>query len=1068
MFNLNCITMKRIKLFLTCILASVAIAATAQTRVAGVVVSSEDGEPVAGASVVVSGTTIGTLTGVDGKFVLASVPKDAETVIVSFIGMKTVVVPVSGNMKVVLEPDSIFLSDVIVVAYGTASRQSLTGAVAAVGTETIEKTISSSVTAALEGAAPGVQVNNTYGEPGSDPTIRIRGFGSVNGSNSPLYVVDGYPFQGNISDINSNDIESMTVLKDATSAALYGNRASNGVILITTKSAKAGKPTVTFTTNQGLYTRGIPEYERLDADAWMTQEWIGTRNYAMSTASLSLDADAAATWANTNLVSGVILNNIYNKDDDALFDANGKLLGTILPGYTDLDWEKELVKKGKRQQYGVSFSSNSDKYNVFSSLDYMNEEGYILNTNFERLSARVNSSFTPNKWFKGGINLSGTSQVQNYNSNANGSYYANPFYQLRYEAPIYPIYKHNADGSIMVDDAGEKVYDTDSDWRSNRHIIYERLRDYQRNRRLTLDMSAFGTLILPLGFEFTVKGNMNYRQRSNIKYDNPEIGDGATNNGRYSQYEYHYKTTNFQQQLYWSRQIAQSHIDVLAAHENYEYTYDYLYGMNSNMSIPGIFEMGNFTVNSSQPTGFSYIDRTESYLGRVRYNYAEKYFLDASFRRDGSSRFSQKSRWGNFWSLGASWDITAEDFMKSVPQFNFLKARASFGEAGNTGSIDYYAYQSLYELDKNGGNAALYKMQLAADELRWETSQTLDIALEGRVYDRANFSVGYFDKTSKDLLFDVPLPSSAGSYIWGDYPYMTQSQNIGSVSNRGWEISLDVDILRSNGFVWNVGTDATFMKNTILSLPDGEDIAAGTRRYSEGHSIYEFYTYHYEGVDQMTGRALYTMDPEKKEGATATQFVTINGTDYALDTAVALRDFRGSALPTVYGSVHTTLSYKGLSLYVLGTYSLGGLLLDSGYQDLMGHAANSPRAIHVDALKSWNGAPTGMTETSENRIDPNGIPVYDLNLSTYSNATSDRWLTDASYFVLKNVTLSYTFPRKNLLPLGIESLSVNAGIENAFTLTARQGINPQYSFSGGQDATYFTARIFNFGATLKF
>ena len=188
----------------------------------------------------------------------------------------------------------------------------------------------------------------------------------------------------------------------------------------------------------------------------------------------------------------------------------------------------------------------------------------------------------------------------------------------------------------------------------------------------------------------------------------------------------------------------------------------------------------------------------------------------------------------------------------------------------------------------------------------------------------------------------------------------------------------------------------------------------------------------------------------------------------ALDTAVGLRDFRGSALPSVYGSVHTTLSYKGLSLYVLGTYSLGGLLLDSGYSNLMGHAANSPRALHVDVLKSWNGVPDGMTETSANRIDPNGIPIYDLNLNTYSNATSDRWLTDASYFVLKNVTLSYTFPKKNLLPLGIESLSINAGIENAFTLTARQGINPQYSFSGGQDATYFTARIFNFGATLKF
>ena len=1065
--------MKKAKLFFSALFVLLGVTLYAQNiTVKGTVTDASNGESLPAASVILQGTTQGVTADVQGNF---SIPAPRNGVLlVSMIGYQTATVPVDGRsvIDVALQPDSEFLDNVIVVAYGTASRASLTGAVAAVNNETIEKTISSSVTAALEGAAPGVQVNNTYGEPGTDPKIRIRGFGSVNGSNDPLYVVDGFPFQGNINDLNSNDIESMTVLKDATSAALYGNKGSNGVIIITTKKAKnEGKPVVTFTTNHGLYTRGLREYDRIGADDWMEMEWRGYRNYAMSSSALGYDEAKAGAFATKNLVADVIKNNIYNAASDALFDANGQLVAQIKDGYTDLDWEKELVKKGYRREYGVSLGSTGDKYNVFASLDYMNEDGYILNTNFERYSARVNSTFTPVSWFKGGVNLSASKQDQNYNKNAKETYFANPFHLLRFEAPIYPIYLHNADGSIVLDDSGEKVYDTVSEWRSNRHIIYERLRDFERNARMTLDAAAFATFTLPFGFEFTAKANTNFRTRQYKKYDNPEIGDGATNNGRFRQEEYHFATINLQQILTWDRDFDLHHVDAMAAHENYSYEYDYMSAMNSNMSLPGIYEMGNFTTSSSSPAGYSYADHSESFLGRVRYNYAQKYFFDASFRRDGSSRFSAAKRWGNFWSVGASWDITREDFMHYLPWVDFLKFRASFGTAGNVGSIDYYAYQSLYELDKNGGNPALYKKQLAADDLGWETSQTLDLGLDGRVFDRVNFSVGYFDKISKDLLFEVPLPSSAGSYIWGDNPYMTQLQNIGSVSNHGWELSADVDIIRDRDFKWNFGLDATFLRNKILKLPNGEDIPYGSRRYSEGHSIYEFYTYHFVGVDQMTGNSLYTIDPKEgnvEAAEKAGKLVTINGEKYATDVTYGLKDWCGSALSKVYGSFHTNLSWKGLSLYVLATYGLGGKLMDSGYRDLMGHAANSAKALHVDVLKSWNGVPAGMTETSADRIDPQGIPVYDMNLSTYNNATTDRWLTDASFLVLKNITLSYALPANVNRVLGIQGLTINCGVENAFTFTTRKGINPQYSFSGGQDATYVTARIFNLGATLKF
>lgn len=363
------------------------------------------------------------------------------------------------------------------------------------------------------------------------------------------------------------------------------------------------------------------------------------------------------------------------------------------------------------------------------------------------------------------------------------------------------------------------------------------------------------------------------------------------------------------------------------------------------------------------------------------------------------------------------------------------------------------------------------KKSLPAPDIKWETTQTIDFALEGRLFNRFNFQVGYFDKRSKDLLFEVRLPLSAGSYPWNETMMnLSQYKNIGTISNRGVELAFDVDAINTKDWRWNIGLDATFLKNKIIKLPDGKDILHGMQNYSEGHSIYEFYTYHFAGVDQMTGQSLYTLDPDMKEtAAQSNALTTINGVDYTTITSYAKRDWAGSALPKVYGSVNTSVSWKDLSLSMLFTYSLGGKVYDASYASLMSTSAmSSGSALHVDALKSWDGIPEGMTEDSPNRIDPNGIPALDFNRSTDNNAVSDRWLTDASYLVFKNLNISYNLPRKWITKIGIESVTLNAGIENLFTLTARKGMNPQYSFSGGSDDTYVTARVYNLGLTVKF
>ena len=990
--------------------------------------------------------------------------------------MQTQEVLIKPNVKVFMKADAEMLDEVIVVAYGTAKKESLTGSISVVDSKKIEKRITTSVTGALEGSAPGVQVNNTYGEPGKAPSIRIRGFGTlVSGASDPLFIVDGVPFDGNIAELNSNDIESMSILKDAASAALYGNRAANGVVLITTKSGRGSdKPSITLQINQGIYNRGISEYERLGADQWMEASWKAMKNYAM-TGSLGLGESDAAAYATKNIITGYARRNIYDAADDALFDANGNLIANKLSGYDDLDWAKDIERNGYRQEYNLSASSSGDKLSVYSSVGYLNEKGYVIASGYERFSGRVNSTYTPNKWIKAGLNLSGSTTKRDYNDNATGEYYANPFYITRYMAPVYPLFMHNADVSYALDELGNKQYDVTSSYLSNRNIAYELRNNKEESRRNVLGGQAFVTVNLPYDFSVTVKGDLNNSTSNNTKYDNPKIGDGATNNGRLTSYAYQYTNYTMQQLINWKHSYKNMHnVDVMLGHENYSWERKYTSGMNTGMAVDGNLTMGNFLTNSFF-NGSDDEYKTESYLARARYNYDERYFAEASFRRDGSSRFHPDNRWGNFFSVGASWNIKREAFMQDIDWIDHLKFRASYGEVGNDAGVNYYGYMALYTIDKNGGEAALLKKSLSAPDIKWETTQTLDFALEGRLFDRLNFQIGYFDKRSKDLLFEVRLPLSAGSYPWVDTDNgapmnLTQYKNIGTVSNRGVEIALDADAINTRDWKWNIGLDATFLKNKVVKLPDGKDILRGMQNYSEGHSIYEFYTYHFAGVDQMTGQSLYTIDPEKKEDAAANNaLTTIDGTDYTTITTYGKRDWAGSALPKVYGSIHSAVSWKDLSLNILFTYGLGGKVYDGSYHSLMSTSAmSSGSALHKDALKSWDGVPEGMTETSANRIDPNGVPALDFNRSTDNNATSDRWLTSASYLVFKNLNLSYSLPQSWMNRWGISGLTLTAGIENLFTVTARKGLNPQFSFNGTSDDTYVTARVYNLGLTVKF
>ena len=1059
---------KRLMMFLAALFLCVGTA-LAQTEISGTVISSEDKQPIIGASILVAGTQNGTVTDVDGNFKLSAAA--GSKLVVSYIGMNSKTVTAAPNMKITLDPEDKKLDEVVVVAYGTAKRQSLTGSVAVVDSKKISDRINTSVTGALEGSAPGVQVNNSYGEPGQAPKIHIRGVGTlVNGADQPLYIVDGTPYEGNIAELNPNDIESMSVLKDASSAALYGNRAANGVILITTKKAKyASKPNITLKVDHGFYRRGLPEYDRLGPDQWMEASWKAMKNSALSGGIVSTEADAA-DYATKQLVTDYARRNIYDGANDALFDSNGKLIAKIRPGYDDLDWAKGVERTGHRQEYNLSAAVSGDKFNIYSSAGYLNEQGYIRNSSYERFTGRINTTYNATKWLELGINLSGTSANRNFNPNASGNMFANPFYVTRYMAPIYPVYLHNADGSYLLDADGNKQYDTTSEYLQNRNIVYEMSMDKDKTRRNVLDGLIYAKVTLPYGFTFTGKADLNHANTNRQTYNNPIIGDGSTNNGRLTEYSYQYTSYTGQELLTWEHDFDVHHLDVLLGHENYSWNRRYSMARNVNAAIDGLLALSNF-VSNSDTEGFFNDYRTESYLGRLRYSYDDKYFADFSLRRDGSSKFQKDNRWGNFFSFGVNWNIKKENFMKDVKWVDALRARASYGEVGNDAAVDYYGYQALYYITKNGGKPALIRQKLAANNLKWETTQTFDFGVEGTLFDRLNFSLGYFDKRSKDLLFQVRFPLSAGSFSGNsDIENLTQYQNIGTISNRGFEIMLSGDVVRSKDWTWNLSFDATTLKNKVLKLPNGEDILHGHQKYSVGHSAYEWYTYHFAGVDQMTGSSLYDLDTQKESAANAAgALVEINGTKYTTNSAFAQREWAGTALPSVYGSFGSNLRWKDLSLSVLMTYSLGGKIMDASYQSLMSTgSASSAAALHKDILGSWDGVPAGMTATSPNRIDPHGIPIIDFNQSNENNSLSDRWLTSASYLIMKNIMLTYRLPKTLVSSWGLGGVSVKAGVENLFTVTSRKGLNPQYSFKGGSDDTYVSARVFNFGLSVDF
>ncbi len=1038
-------------------LASIGLVSAQSRSISGKVLASEDGQPIFGATVAVKGSTAGTLTGDNGEFTL-NVQPNAKTLIVSFVGMKTSEVSIQDKMVIRLESSESELGEVLVVAYGTARKAAFTGSASTIKSEGIVKRQVSNVTYALAGQVPGVQVISGNGQPGQAATVRIRGIGSMSASNSPLYIVDGVPYDGTISAIASSDIESMTVLKEAAASAIYGARGANGVILITTKAGKGKEAQVTLDAKWGSNSRGVPSYDVMTDPAMYYETFYqALYNSKAQNGSSAADSHAFAESALLNKNEGGLGYQVYDVPDGEYFiGTNGKINPNATLGYSDGEyyytpdnWYDELFDKGNlRQEYNLSVSGASDKLNFFFSAGYLDDSGIVPGSSFSRFTARSKVDYQAKTWLKVGANMAYT----NYNSQAPGSQTdwgssGNLFYTSSMIAPIYPLYVRNADGSIQKDSNGTTVYDFGTS--TNQVRAFMGLSNpaitltLDKHNALTdvLNSKWYAIVDLAKGLQFTANVAANVRNQRATHLYNVYYGSSVSDGGNITVKQYREVGLNQQYLFTYKKDFGGHNFDLLAGYESYDLTMQDLSGSNKTIYNPDVAELGNAIYSPATVSSSTDKYVTIGFLGRVQYDYQSKYFLSASYRRDASSRFAPENRWGNFGSFGGSWLVNKEDFFTNLntPWVNLLKVKASYGIQGNDallydGEQNYYPYLDQFELTSSNGNYSTSFYYKGNRDITWETSYSFNTGVEfGLFDDRLTGSVEYFNRKTVDLLYYLPVPLVLG--------YSTKPKNVGSIVNDGLELDLNGVLIRTKDLNWSLNFNATTYKNKITSLDKSTALKGGIYgtmyAYEVGGSLYDTYLREYAGVDDETGEALYYMVDANRDYVLDAQGNKTTTTDWS---ATRQRNI-GSSLAKVYGGFGTSVNYKGFDLSLGFSYQLGGKVYDFSYEELMHSGDNAGVNWHKDILNAW---------TEENRSSD--IPRLNSSDITYQKF-STRFLTSSDYLSLNNLTFGYTLPKSFTKKLDINSVRFFFAGDNLALLTARKGLDPRQSLG----ATSYTS-----------
>lgn len=1036
----------RLKSYLALMLIFTCMSILAQEKTVTGTVTDQTGA-LPGVSVVIKGTTKGVETDFDGKYAIKV--NQGDILVFSFVGLKTTerAVGTISVLNVKMEENASLLDEVIVVAYGTTTKEAFTGAANVIGVKDLETRNVTSPIAAIEGKATGVQFTSAAG-PGGSPGIIIRGVGTLNGDTDPLYIVDGVQYEGSLNTINQEDIASFTILKDASSTSLYGSRAANGVVIITTKKgSKSGGVKVNISAQSGVVSNGVPLYDQISPGQYYETMWEALKNSSAG------GGDPAFASANIYNQLGY---NPFNVPNDQIVGVDGKLNPNARVIYKSLDWFDELQRTGYRQNYNVNVSAGGEDHSVFFSASYLDEDSYVRRSNFNRLTARLNADFDISERIKiGGSANIATTEARGPSSAGSGSI-VNPFSFAQNMGSVYPVYVNDLQGNIVRDEFGNPVFDSGEGFpeynigsrptNQGRHALQELLLNDESDNDNTYGFRFFGDLKVTDGLTFKLNYGKDINELYEREYENAIIGD-AQPDGRLSQTRARREVQTFTQLLNYNKSFGNHNLDVLLGHESYDRTISDISGLSTVQAANGIYEFDNFS-NIVSLSGATFDKAIESYFTRVNYNFDKKYYLSGSVRRDGSSVFTD-NKWGNFYSVGGSWRIDKENFMKNVSFINKLKVRASYGEVGNDNLGDSYLAQARFSITSNAANPAIIFTDIGNDELIWETTENFDVALEFGLFN--NFldgSIEYYKKNSTDLLYLLPIAASNGL---NEVPV-----NAGDMFNSGWELGLTAHLFNKENFKWDLTLQASTFKNEITKLPD--PFINGSKRWAEGRSRFDYFLLRTAGVDPDNGDQLFYMYEQDENGESVPVLDANGNHETTNDWQDTERAYTGdSSIPDLLGSISNSISYKGLTFDFLVTYGIGGKILDNAYSSLM-HSGTYGRALHPDILNAWR-QPGDITNVP--RLE-NGNP--DL-----VRTQSDRFLTDASFWALKNVNLGYSMDKNVTDALKVDALRFNLSGENLLLKTKRKGLNPQYNLAGTPSANDFSpARIISFGVNVSF
>lgn len=1057
---------RRIVLSLIAVLAVFALASAQNRRISGTVADAE-GKPIPGATVIVDGTSVGTTTGADGSFVIAA-PVTGKLV-VSFLGYVTEIVDIAGQTRLflTLHEDTQAIDEVVISAFGEIKKKDFTGSIASVSAKDIAKVTVSSASRMLEGAVAGVQSYSSSGQPGNDASIIIRGIGSINAGQTALIVVDGVPYSSALSTINPLDIESVVVSKDAAANALYGSRAANGVVFVTTKKGRFNqKANIMFEAKWGWNEQGIKEHKTMtNPGDYYEYVYGGLFNYLdAANPGAPHDALAAAAYRNLFPMVGNYMAYKLPNGENLIDFATGRLNPNAQLLYAD-NYDDYLFTKQFRQEYTLSVSGGSENIDYYLSTSFLEDPSYVIMSGFKRYSGRAAVNAQATKWLKVGTSISYSRR--DIDSPAySGANTGNAFVWTTWQNPTVPYYARDLDGNIRYNEDGTPMYengggstlspfgatqDTFNSLNNFAHPMQSFSRNVANSVRDNLYANIYADVVFLKDFKFTANFTLDNVYRLDTQYSNNEYGTGAQEvyNGIIEKDVQNYTSYNTQQMLNWHKSFQNVHnFDVVIGHEFGKTDERVVQAYKKNVFYPGIPELGNaVAVLDDGSTSQRIVTSIEGYFARLNYNYDDRYFISGSYRYDGSSRFKY-DKWGNFWSVGAAWNIQNEKFMEGAGWINTLKLRATYGVAGNQIS-DEYPYTNLWTIGEADGQIGITQSYVGNRNLSWERNNQVDVGIDFRLWDRFYGTIDYYNRRTHDLIWKRPTPASTG--------LASRLENVGILGNRGFELDLGVDIIKTKDIYWNFGVNASFARNRLIDYPSelgnpelGGDYVSGAFLRGKGKSYYNLYLFQYAGVDPETGNETFWKDVTDADG-------NVTGRERTSNFAEATQYECGDALPDVTGGLRMSFRWKGLDLTVAAAYQIGGRQWDGNSANL--YDAGRPGFNVSDDLIRNTWTPENPTA---------GFPKLMFNGTwNFTASNVDALYRDASYFSLKTVNIGYTLPARWTKKIGIESLRVFFSGDNLVFTSAHDGFDPRTGFTGQNAFGFPQPKTFTFGVTIN-